>query len=509
MRRRSHGLNGILYLLGSLLEIFAIILLLPVIVIFAYNEDIQDLNLLFAFIIPSAISLITGAILRFVFRKTTLSICQSMITCTLSWLTISAFGALPFYIGIDASYLNSYFETMSGFTTTGITVFMHLDMMPKSILFWRALIQWVGGLGILSFFIVVIVEGASSAHKLFSAETHKISSKRPAPSIFHTIRILWFIYGLFTLIIILLLDRAGMSLFDAICHSLTTLSTGGFSPYDESIAYYHNIGHQHYIMIEYILILGMVIGGINFFVHYQVLTGKIKKIWENIETKYFWYIILIFIGLVGFDHIINTDCYMNLVAIESVNEFVIRIEEIFRTILFQVVAILTTTGFSTQNIGSSFFPTLSKQLFLLMMVIGGCVGSTSGGIKVLRIVILYKLIKKELIKVVVPSKAVNPLVIENKIIDNDEINKTAALFFLWLFLLMIGGGITALFSSQSVLASFSGMFSALGNIGPCYISIPDMIKIHPVVKITYILGMLAGRLEILPVLLLFTPRAWK
>jgi len=161
------------------------------------------------------------------------------------------------------------------------------------------------------------------------------------------------------------------------------------------------------------------------------------------------------------------------------------------------------------DIGSEFFGTVAKQLFLVMMVIGGCVGSTSGGFKVLRVAMLSRLMQRELFKAKVSGRASTGLVVDNRIVPDAEIHRVAALFYAWMALLVIGGGVTALFSSQETLASFSGMFSALGNIGPCYISVADMMEMPAVVKITYIVGMLAGRLEILPVLLLFSPRVWR
>lgn len=173
------------------------------------------------------------------------------------------------------------------------------------------------------------------------------------------------------------------------------------------------------------------------------------------------------------------------------------------------MSILTSTGFVARDIGSDFFGALSKQLFLAMMVIGGCVGSTSGGFKILRIAILNRLLFRELLKLRISSRASSGVVIDKKIVPDDEVDRVAALFFTWMALIMVGGGITALFSNLSPWESFSGMFSAVGNIGPCYISVGEMRTIHPVVKLTYIFGMLAGRLEILPVLLLFSRKAWR
>jgi trk system potassium uptake protein TrkH len=186
-----------------------------------------------------------------------------------------------------------------------------------------------------------------------------------------------------------------------------------------------------------------------------------------------------------------------------------ELELAFRHSFFQVISILTTSGFATMNISSEFFGVAAKQLFLVMMVIGGCVGSTAGGFKVLRVAILNRLMFREIFKLRTSSKASTGLIIDRKILPEDEAHRISALFFTWMALLLFGGVVTALFSNHGPWASFSGMFSAMGNIGPCYISAPDMIAVHPVVKITYIFGMLAGRLEILPVLLLFSRKAWR
>ena len=343
----------------------------------------------------------------------------------------------------------------------------------------------------------------SGAHHVFGAESHKISAGRPVPGLLNTLKILWGIYGLFTLLATIVFTIEGMPIFDSLCHSLTALSTGGFSPHDSSIEYYSLTGHPNYRLIEYSVTFFMMLGGINFLVHYRILTRDFKALWDNIEIRYWWGLIGIFTIFIMIDHLRKVGFLNNLFAF-NIGE----LERSFRYTIFQVIAILTTTGFGTKDIGGDFFPALSKQLFLIMMVIGGCVGSTGGGIKVLRIVILHRLFRVELFKLRVSTKASTDLVIDKKIIPDEECHRVSALFFTWIALLVAGGGITALFSNYGAWESFSGMFSALGNIGPCYISVQDMINIHPVVKITYIFGMLAGRLEILPVLLLFSRKAW-
>jgi trk system potassium uptake protein TrkH len=252
----------------------------------------------------------------------------------------------------------------------------------------------------------------------------------------------------------------------------------------------------------------MMLGGINFLIHYRVLTRDFKALWDNTEIRYWWRLIAGFTAIIVIDHLYKTGAFGALfrdgTAINP-GEF----ERTFRHSLFQVMSILTTTGFGTKDIGSDFFGTLSKQLFMAMMIIGGCVGSTGGGFKVLRVAILNRLMFRELLKLRISGRASSGVVIDKKIVPEDEVDRVAALFFTWMLLLLVGGGITALCSNLGPWESFSGMFSAMGNIGPCYISVPEMIAIHPVVKLTYIFGMLAGRLEILPVLLLFSRKAWR
>jgi len=262
----------------------------------------------------------------------------------------------------------------------------------------------------------------------------------------------------------------------------------------------------HFIWMEYILILGMLMGGTNFLVHYRLLQGNLKSLFDNIEMKYWWTLILFFVL------IILVERFVKLESVGGIDiarfSFAQRIEENFRYVLFQVVSILTTTGFGTKDIGSAFFGNVARQLFLVMMVIGGCVGSTGGGIKVFRISVLMKLIQREVFRLRIPARAVSTIVVDGKPVEANETYRISGLFFAWIALLIIGGLVTAILSHFDALSSFSGMFSALGNIGPCYIPTSDMGTLHSVIKVVYIFGMLAGRLEILPVLLIFSRRVW-
>ncbi len=508
MRNRSQRVSCVFHFIGHLLEILGLVLLLPIIAVILYwGKYSEGYSTAVAFLLPATISFVIGFTLRRLLKPYTLDTTGSMLMCALGWIFASLLGALPFVIGIKSGYLNAFFEAMSGFTTTGITVYSGLDEMPRSILLWRSLTQWLGGLGILSFFLIVTFR-ASGAHQIFGAESHKISSGRPAPGLFNTLKILWQIYAGFTIMAAVVLSLEKMPIFDAICHSLTTLSTGGFSPHDASIEYYRLTGHTNYRLIEYTLSFLMMLGGINFLVHYRVLTKDFKALWDNIEVRYWWRLLTAFTAIIMIDHLIKTGAVQAIFTRGKAIELA-EVERTFRYSIFQVISVLTTTGFGTKDIGSEFFGALSKQLFLIMMVIGGCVGSTGGGFKVLRIAILNRLMVRELFKVRVGGRTSAGLVIDNKIVPDSEIHRVAALFFTWIAMLVIGGGVTALFSNQGALQSFSGMFSALGNIGPCYISVQDMIDIHPVVKLTYIFGMLAGRLEIIPVLLIFSRKAWR
>jgi len=488
-------IKGILKIQSSLFIILGFILLLPIIVCIIHNES----SLMYrTYLVSSGISFSIGIILRLLTKDTHIKITltTSMIICAMAWLSISLVGSIPFMFGVDKGFIDSLFESVSGFTTTGITVFQGLESMPLSIIFWRALIQWVGGLGILTFFLFVTFSGEGDIWQLFSAEGHKINSSRPVPNVFETVKILWLIYGTLTLIEFVILNFLGLNLFDALTHSMTSLSTGGFSGYDASIGYFAESGYKNYKAIEYVITLFMLFGGMNFLIHYKVIFDTPRYLVEDLETKNYFKIIIGFSGLMILS--------MFMMQVDIFSDF----EEVFRKTIFQVVSVITTTGFGTQDIGSEFFPALAKQLFLILMVIGGCVGSTSGGIKVIRITFLSKLFKREIRKIRLPNKAVIPVVLSGNKISEDEIYRVSGLFFGWLLIIFIGSGITAVFSDLDAFQSISGMASAMGNIGPFYFSVEKMASLSPIIKITYMFGMLAGRLEILPLLVLFSRKAW-
>jgi len=486
--------------LGLLLWCFGVLMVVPLAVWAGFASAGRDEVSAAAYWVPALVALAVAFALKRDVKSPPLDTRRAMILCALGWIVISAIGALPFYIALDVSFLDAYFETVSGFTTTGITLLSGLDAMPSSILFWRSFIQWLGGLGILTFFLAVLYT-SGSAHRLFGAESHKVFSRRPAPGLFNTLRILWLIYGALTGAVVIALLCAGMAKYDAFSHAMTALSTGGYSPHDLSIEWFRDRPDINAVAVEYVLIAGMMVGGISFMVHYRVSRGGLRALWDSLEMKLWWLIIAAATGVVMLSREMATGPSGSL-------------HQVFRDSLFQVVSLLTTTGFSTQNIAADF-GSAAMLVFLILMVIGGCVGSTGGGIKVLRIGILLKMITRQLRRLTYGPAAVQPLIIDGEVVRDEEVRRAAALFFGWIALLVFGGLVTALLpvagapSAQEPLAAASGMISALGNIGPCFIETAQMADLHWAVKIVYIFGMLAGRLEILPLLLLLSPRTWR
>lgn len=489
-------IKSILKLSSSLLFILSILLLIPLLVAWIYHEPFLVYK---SFLYGAFISLIFGSMFRIMTKRhrAKVDLPTSMIMCTVSWIVLSLLGAIPFMIGLNKSFIDAFFESVSGFTTTGITVFQGLDDMSNAIIFWRSFIQWLGGLGILTFFLLVTANSEGDLWNLFGAEGHKISSSRPVPNVYRTIRYFWGIYGVYTLLEMLLLWLLGLNGFEAMIHSLTTLSTGGFSNHDASIAYYQLAGYENYRLIEYTIVLFMFLGGINFLVHYRMIKENRLALFQDIEAKTFMKIIGTFTLII----------LTGILLLRGIK--ITEVEDSIRKTLFQVVSVMTTTGFGTEDIGSPFFPAVGKQLFIILMIIGGCVGSTSGGIKVLRIIVMEKLLKREVNKLAMPTHAVIPVTIDKTAIRQDEILRITAIVFGWFVLLGVGSAITAMFSTLGPFEAFSGMASAVGNIGPFYFSVAEMASLSWVVKLTFIVGMLAGRLELLPIYILLSKRTWK
>lgn len=499
----ARALGGLLLALGGLF-------LIPLIVDLSLDEGGA-----LGYLVAIAVAVGGGLALRWSGRRARgLGSAQALLVCGLGWIVLSLVGAIPFIWILEMPALDAVFETVSGFTTTGITLLSGLDELSRSTLLWRSLIQWVGGLGILTLFLALIREHPG-LHALAGAEAHKIKSPRLEPGVLHTLRILWTIYIAITVAVALGLLVGGVGVFDAVCHALTTLSTGGFSTHDASIAYYAAEGVGSPRIVEYVLILGMLAGGTSFMVHYQLLRGRVRALWEMPETRWWWAIVFGGAALVALDVVVGHGGVTAPTAgagasmTGTTGSWWLDLEGMIRASLFQVLALVTTTGFGTVDIGEPYFGGLARQLFIWLMLIGGCVGSTAGGFKVLRFVLLGRLFRELLRRAFVPRRSVSRVVYAGSPVEPAELEQVAGLFFAWLTLLALGGAVTALLSDHGAWASLSGMFSALNNIGPCYIPVGELPSLHPVIKVTYMFGMIAGRLELIPLVLLFSGRAWR
>ncbi|MDD3626523.1 MAG: TrkH family potassium uptake protein [bacterium] len=502
-------LFSIFFYLSTIFTASGILISIPFFIGLIFKETGNIPSLFRAFLIPAIACVIIGLLLRKFSSPENISLKDSMFLCTFSWVILTLIGAIPYTVILRISYLDACFEAMSGLTTTGMTMLSGLDNMPKSILFWRSFSEWIGGLGILSMFILLGFKGGAAANKIFLAESHKVVSKKPSPGIFQTAKIIWIIYISLTVIHLILLLFFGLDLFDALAHSFTSVATGGFSTHDQSIAYFGLSGkYPMYHLIEISFIVIMLLGGINFFIHFRIMHGEFKSLWDSSEIKYYWLFIFISVSLIFLHRIFSGTIEYILYSGESVhglNAYLLHLKDS----AFQVVSIMTSSGYYTREIHTAYFAPFAKQIFLILMVIGGSAGSTSGGFKVIRTVILMKLVNNRIFKMNSTPFTRAPLVVDNEIVNDDEVNRIALIFFAWISLIALGGLITAWFSELSPWESFSGMFSAVGNIGPCYIDPDNIISLHPVIKITYIFGMLAGRLEIIPVLIIFKKKFFK
>lgn len=408
---------------------------------------------------------------------------------TLVWLLFSAFGMLPFYLsGYMPSVTNCFFETMSGFTTTGASILDDIESLPPTLLFWRSLTQWIGGFGIVFFTLAFLPIFGMGGMQLFAAETTGITHNKVHPKVGSTAKRLWSIYLVLTVAQAAIMYLQGMPAFDSVCHAMTTTSTGGYSTKQSSIAYYNSPG------IEYTVIIFMILSGINFSIFYlSIFKGKIKEMYKDTELRYFFVILT----------------YTTLV-IAGVLHFKsgMPAEEAFRKSLFQVASLQTSTGFATDEY--TLWPQFTWPLILMIMIVGACAGSTAGGLKCVRLSIIIKIIKNELIRVLHPN-AVPATKINGEIVKQNVLTHAVAFIFAYFILIFIGWvffinfnvkPLDALFISAS---SVSNVGPAIGEYGPSFSwnALPDACKWFSS------LLMLIGRLEIFTVLMLFTTYFWK
>lgn len=472
----------ILNYIGKIIIIIGIAMLTSVFWAFYYGE-----NIVWKLIIVSLFTVLTGLLLSSIFKHNqSLNYREGMAIVSLGWIIASLFGSLPYVIsGHVFSYADAVFETVSGFSTTGATIFTDVEVLPKSILFWRSLTQWLGGMGIMVLFVAIIVGMGARANQIFRTEIPDLIPNKISPRVRETARFLWITYVVISAILFFLLWIFGMNVFDALCHTFSTIATGGFSTKNDSIGFYSPL-------IQWIIIIFMFIGGTSFTLHYFAFTNRSLVAYiKNREFRFYTFIVFIATVL----------SVIGLAAFYGLGENL-------RTSLFQVISIITTTGYVTNDY--EVWPTLNIGVLFLLMFIGGCAGSTSGNIKVGRHLIMLQRGQIELRQMIHP-KALISLRYGDKVLTEDIIINVLQFFFLYMIIILIG----TLFMGAlglDLLTSFSSVVSCLGNVGPGfgsigptnnYAFIPDIGK--------YVLSiiMLLGRLEIYPMLILFLPDYWR
>ncbi|MEN2986010.1 MAG: TrkH family potassium uptake protein [Thermodesulfovibrionaceae bacterium] len=442
-------------------------------------------------IISSVLTLFSGTVMLATtkqYRYEDIMYREAFMIVTLSWISVALFGSLPYILtGSVNSFTDAFFEAMSGFTTTGASIFADVESLPAGVLFWRSMTQWIGGMGIIVFALAVLPIIGTGGMQLFKAEVPEISVDKLRPRIIDTAKALWFIYTTITLLIVILYIIAGMNLYDAVCHAFTTISTGGFSTKNTSIGHFNNP------LLDYVVTLGMLLGGINFALYFYFIRGNFKKFLKNAEFKFYLFVILV------------------IVVLFTINLWLYFYDSVFdslRFAVFQVVSIITTTGYTTADyLKWSSFCQLS---LLIIMFFGGMTGSTGGGLKQVRIYLMIKQIYREFYQLIHP-RAVLALKLDDKFLTKETLGSIWGFVFLALFLCAIASiamtatGVELITAISTVISAMNNVGPALGEAGPMsnYSSLPVLGKW------ILIFCMLAGRLEYYTVLILLTPAFWK
>jgi trk system potassium uptake protein TrkH len=440
------------------------------------------------FLLSALISLIAGLLLFLKTRKQDKDIPihrrDAYLTVTLSWLIISLIGCLPYlFSGAIPSFVNAFFESVSGFTTTGSSILVDIEVLPKSILFWRSLTHWIGGIGIIVLVIIIMPSLQIGGYHLFTLESslqEKIQPKIKSVGI----RLLM-IYVVLTIVEVIFLLAGNMNLFESICHSFGTIATGGFSPKNTSI-----IAYSPYI--QYVITIFMFLAGTNFVIHYYLFKREFKKVKENEELKFY---VLVVFAIIA---IITASLYFTMQK---------PLEESFREASFQVVSIVTCTGFASADYLQ--WPAFAWTIIFISMFLGGSTGSTAGGIKMVRHLIMLKNIKRNFRQLISPN-AILPIRLNNNVISS-ETNRSILTFIAVYFLVFLIGsasliliGIDGKTASSSVATCMAGIGPGIGTVGPVsnFAHLPDLGKII----LSFL--MLVGRLEIYTVIVLFSRSFW-
>ena len=477
-----------------MLVITGLSMLIPTVISWSFSEP--DLS---GHLQSMIICIVVGIPFWMITRKSrTLNSKDGFAIVSFAWLIVAFAGSLPFYLsGTIPNFTDAWFEAMSGVTTTGATIIGNpttlpnlpsgIESMPHGILFWRSFLQWIGGMGIIVFTIAILPLLGVGGVQLFKAEVPGPVADKIRPRVKETAKILWMVYVGFTFLQFLLLGFAGMPWFDSICHAFTTMPTGGFSTQNASIAAYSNP------LIHYIIIFFMFIAGVNFTLHFRAITGNFKSYFKDYEFKVYFFILFF----------ATTFIFFNISYSESDLS-----HNTFQISLFQSLALMTGTGYANAN--NELWPFFSQLLLFFMMFFGAMGGSTSGGMKIARVILLIKYAASETRRML-HSRAIIPIRIGDRTISDDVIRNTLGFFLIYLSFFMITALVlTAL--NFDFLSSLSAAASAIGNVGPAFGAFgptDNYALLHPIGKWMMTFCMLLGRLEIFTIMVLFSRTFWR
>lgn len=517
--------------------ILAAIMLFPLAIAILYDLpasiiDIIDKPETLGFILAILTSLVSGLVLTRHFKsgQQLEGIKEGFAVVSAGWVTLGFVGSIPLFVyiflnganhgltGILAAFTDAFFEITSGFTTTGATIFNDIEILPRGILFWRSLTHWLGGMGIITLAIAIFPALGISGYHMFRGEMPGPSHERIQPRLRQTAAILWGVYTLLSGIEVVLLMFGGMDWFDALCHTFSTMATGGFSTKNASIAYYNSN------FIDWVITIFMFMAGVNFMVHYRLLRKNFSDIRNNRELHFYGGTILIAIiiatgilFLVGTkpsyhaaDHFHYSPApYEDFDShVQMENDKVATLYGAFRMSAFQIVAVVTTTGFGVADF--DIWPDLLRFMMLLLMFMGGCAGSTAGGMKMVRVKVILKTVWREL-KTMISPHAIAPLKIGGMSMEEKQVVSIAAFFALYMATFVVGTCLMILFVPDLITA-LSAVIATLGNVGPGLngVGITQTYAWIPIPgKWVLTFMMLLGRLELFTILLALWPSFWK
>lgn len=473
----------IVYILGKMMGVEGLLLLIPALVSLIYHE-----KSVISFLIVAAVLLVIYMVFgrklpasKQIYGK------EGFVIVGLAWILWSAFGALPFVIsGSIPYYIDALFETISGFTTTGSTILADIEALPMGISFWRSFTHWIGGMGVLVFVMMITSLDDENAMPLMRAEVPGPEADKLVPKARHTARLLYGMYFVLTAAEVVFLLFGGMNLYDALLHAFSTAGTGGFSNRAASVSFYDSA------YIDGVITVFMILFGINFNLYFFILLKDWKSILKNEEL---W----AYLGIVGVSIAIITG---NILKIYG------TVAHAFRYASFQVGSIITTTGFATADYDQ--WPELSKSILLALMFVGACAGSTGGGIKVSRLLIIVKSIRREVRKMLHPN-AVTIIKVNGKKIGQDTL-KNVNLYLTCYIIIMIVSILLVSIDNFDFATTFSGVLTTMSNVGPGISKVGPVMNFQPfstVSKLVFCFDMLIGRLEIFPYLLLLSPELWR